>query len=244
MIVTTACETLTSKILMGFTLVFGKKYGLLIMNKFKLPFQIASCLIFLLACTTTPKAVQSSRSGGVSSAHPLATVAGLQVLSNGGNAYDAAIAVASTLNVVEPMMSGLGGYGTILVYDAKGKQVRFLNPSGRFPVKTDTDLMRAPTPNFMENRVGPKSISTPGNLNAWKAMHEAYGNTPWDQLFDSAIKHAEQGFPVSPALERWIERAYEDFSPYAKTFYGPEGKPLKKGETLIQSDLAATLQEN
>ena len=62
--------------------------------------------------------------GCVASAHPLATKAGLEVLKNGGNAFDAAIAVASTLNVVEPMMSGIGGYGTILVYDAKSKKIR------------------------------------------------------------------------------------------------------------------------
>ncbi|MEP1094767.1 MAG: gamma-glutamyltransferase [Cyclobacteriaceae bacterium] len=213
------------------------------MTKFRVSLQITTCALLLLACTGTQKETQSARTGGVSSAHPLATEAGLKVLANGGNAYDAAIAVASTLNVVEPMMSGLGGYGTILVYDAKEKQVRFLNPSGRFPVNTNTDLMRAPTPNFMENRVGPKSISTPGNLNAWKAMHEAYGSTAWDQLFESAINHAENGFPISPALERWIGIAYEDFSPYARTFYGPEGEPLKQGETLVQSDLAKTYRK-
>ena len=203
--------------------------------------KITTCVLFLFACAGLQAEKQANnRTGGVSSAHPLATEAGLKVLANGGNAYDAAIAVASTLNVVEPMMSGLGGYGTILVYNSKQKRVRFLNASGRFPVNTNTDLMRAPTPNFKKNRVGPKSISTPGNLNAWKTMHDAYGSTPWNQLFESAINHAENGFPISPALERWIGIAYDDFSPYAKTFYGPKGKPLIKGETLVQSDLAKT----
>ena len=121
--------------------------------------------------------------GSVSSAHPLATKAGEEILEKGGNAFDAAIAVAATLNVVEPMMSGLGGYGTILIYDSKTKQVRYLNPSGRFPEKTNTDLMRPPTPDYMKNRVGPKSISTPGNLNAWAEMHRMYGSLPWQVLF-------------------------------------------------------------
>ena len=205
--------------------------------------KITTCALFLFVCFSLQAEKQANnRTGGVSSAHPLATEAGLKVLADGGNAFDAAIAVAATLNVVEPMMSGLGGYGTILVYDAKEKRVRFLNASGRFPVKTDTDLMRAPTPNYMENRVGPKSISTPGNLNAWKLMYDEYGSAPWSQLFESAINHAENGFPISPALARWIGIAYGDFSPYARTFYGPKGEPLNEGEILIQTDLAKTFK--
>lgn len=80
-------------------------------------------------------------------------------------------------------MSGLGGYGTILTYAAQSEEIRFLNASGRFPAATNTDLMREPTPNYKQNRVGAKSISTPGNLNAWKAMHDQYGKLAWQDLF-------------------------------------------------------------
>ncbi|HWA33450.1 MAG TPA: gamma-glutamyltransferase, partial [Cyclobacteriaceae bacterium] len=176
----------------------------------------------------------------VSSAHPLATQAGLNILRNGGNAFDAAVAIASTLNVVEPMMSGLGGYGTILIYDAKEKKVRFLNCSGRFPLKTNTDEMRSPSPDFMQNRVGPKSISTPGNLNAWAAMHKQFGKTAWDQLFKDAIHHAERGFVLTEMGGRMIQVASKDFSPYVRSFYFKNDKPLAKGDTLIQADLAKT----
>ncbi len=196
-------------------------------------------VLLLYSCTVPTE--QNKLTGSVASAHPLATQAGMKILENGGNAYDAAIAVASTLNVVEPMMSGIGGYGTILIYNAKDGRIRFLNPSGRFPIATNTDLMRPPTPGYMENRTGPKSISTPGNLNAWKAMHEAYGTQEWSVLFESAIGHAENGFQVTPALAQWIERAHGDFSTYAKTFYGAEG-PLQEGELLIQTDLAKTFR--
>ncbi|GAB4231001.1 MAG: hypothetical protein Tsb0034_03120 [Ekhidna sp.] len=199
-------------------------------------------LLWFFTCCSSPssQSTETPPPGSVASAHPLATKAGLDILKKGGTAYDAAIAVASTLNVVEPMMSGLGGYGTILIYDKEKDQIRYLNPSGRFPMATNTDLMRPPTPNYMENRFGPKSISTPGNLNAWEAMHKTYGKLEWTELFNAAIQHAEKGFTVSPWLARFIQMAYDDFSPYTRQFYGPNGRALSEGETLIQSDLAAT----
>ena len=187
-------------------------------------------------------AVKESPLTAVSSAHPLATQAGINILQQGGNAFDAAIAIASTLNVVEPMMSGIGGYGTILIYDAKEKQVRFLNCSGRFPIKTNTDLMRLPAPDYEKSRVGPKSISTPGNLNAWDALHKQYGKMAWNQLFTDAIHHAEKGFVLTETGEKMIEYSATDFSPYAQSFYFKKGKPLTQGDTLIQTDLGKTLR--
>ena len=108
--------------------------------------------------------------GMVSSAHPIATRAGLEILEAGGSAFDAAVAVAATLNVVEPMMSGMGGYGTILVYSSEEDRARFLNASDRIPRGVEPDLFRAPTPGYRENRRGAKAVSTPGNLRAWEAM--------------------------------------------------------------------------
>jgi gamma-glutamyltranspeptidase / glutathione hydrolase len=178
--------------------------------------------------------------GSVASAHPLATEAGLDVLENGGNAFDAAIAVASALSVVEPMMSGIGGYGTILIYDANSKKIRYLNPSGRFPAQTNTDLMRQPTPDYLKNRVGPKAISTPGNLNAWAEMHQEYGKMPWTKLFGSAINYADSGFIISSNTAKWIKVSFQNFNEYPKLFYGKNGQPLEAGDILVQSDLANT----
>ena len=179
----------------------------------------------------------------VSSAHPLATQAGINILRQGGNAFDAAIAIASTLNVVEPMMSGIGGYGTILIYDAKEKRVRFLNCSGRFPIKTNTDLMRSPTPDYSMNRVGPKSISTPGNLNAWAALHKQYGKIAWNELYKDAIYHAEKGFIITENGEKMIKISAKHFSPYTKSFYFKKDQPLVKGDTLVQIDLGKTFRK-
>ena len=203
------------------------------------------CIPFLLLATVNSCSQLKHNSqveGSVASAHPLATQAGLDILEKGGNAFDAAIAVAATLNVVESMMSGIGGYGTILIYDASGGQIRYLNPSGRFPAGTNTDLMREPAPDYLKNRVGPKSISTPGNLNAWADMHAKYGKLEWNVLFEIAISHAENGFIISPSASRSIEAAFSDFSQYTRSFYGKNGLPLKSGEKLMQSDLAETFR--
>lgn len=180
--------------------------------------------------------------GAVASGHPLATQAGLEVLGKGGNAFDAAIAVAATLNVVEPAMSGLGGYGSTLIYDAQKKEIRYLNSSGKFPLATDSDLMRDPTTDYLKNRKGPKSISTPGNLNAWHEMHKKYGKLPWNDLFEQAIGYAKTGFPVSPYIAKLIASSFNEFSDYPKSFYGKNGHPLQEGEILVQKDLAKTYE--
>jgi gamma-glutamyltranspeptidase / glutathione hydrolase len=201
-------------------------------------------IIILLSLVSSPAFSQGDKlRGSVSSAHPLATKAGLDILKKGGNAFDAAVAVASTLNVVEPMMSGMGGYGTILIYDSKHRQIRFLNSSGRFPKETNSDLMRAPALDFMKNRIGPKSISTPGNLNAWASLHQEYGKLDWKLLFQSAIHYAEDGYTITPNMARMIENAYSEFSNYSKAIYGKDGRPLKGGDRLVQSDLGKTFKQ-
>ena len=180
--------------------------------------------------------------GMVSTAHPLATQAGLDMLKAGGNAFDAAVAIASVLNVVEPMMSGIGGYGTILVYDAKKNKVRFLDSSGKIPAAVDSDVFRPPTQNYKENRRGAKSVSTPGNVNAWEALSREYGKLRWRDLFQPAIKVASKGFVIDERLSRTIKHAYESFPEHAKKFYGLNNSPLKKGELLVQKDLAKSMK--
>ncbi|MDZ7645532.1 MAG: gamma-glutamyltransferase [Woeseiaceae bacterium] len=155
--------------------------------------------------------------GMVSSAHPHATRAGLRILEAGGNAFDAAVAVAAALNVVEPMMSGIGGYGTILVYDAGTGESRFLNPSGRIPLGLESDVFRPPTPNYMENRRGAKSVSTPGNVNAWAALAE-HGRLPWEQLFEEAIRLADEGYIIDERIALFIGASFDEFPEHAPAF--------------------------
>ena len=199
--------------------------------------------IFLFVCCGQQKEeqVEEVAHGVVSSAHPLATNAGIQILKKGGNAFDAAVTIAATLNVVEPMMSGIGGYGTILVYDANKSEVRFLDSSGKIPLNTNSDLMRAPTPNYLQNRRGAKAVSTPGNVNAWFAMSDQYGKLDWSELFEIPIKIANEGFEISPRLGNFIEGSFDSYSDYTKTFYGKDGIPLGSGDKLVQKDLAESL---
>ncbi len=182
------------------------------------------------------------KNGLVSTAHPLATEAGLDILKAGGNAFDAAVAIAAALNVVEPQNSGIGGYGTILVFHSESGRTRFLDSSGRIPAKVDSDVFRPPTPDFKENRRGPKAVSTPGNVNAWWAMSSEYGRLKWPELFKGAIKIAEQGFAVNERLSRLIENAFSEFNTYAQSVYGKGGRPLGRGQLLIQKDLARSFR--
>ena len=180
--------------------------------------------------------------GMVSSAHPIATQAGLEILAAGGNAFDAAVAVAATLNVVEPMMSGMGGYGAMVIYDAQKGETRFLDSSGRIPATLNSDVYRAPTPNYMENRRGAKVVSTPGNANAWETLAKAYGKLEWKRLFAPAIKAAEEGFVISDMTAQHIKSGFKSFPEHAKPIYGRNGEPLKAGERLVQQDLARSLK--
>jgi len=184
-----------------------------------------------------------SEQGMVSTAHPLATEAGTKILKKGGNAFDAAIATAAALNVVEPMMSGIGGYGTILIYNAENKEILFLDSSGLIPQGVDSDVFRQPNPDYLKNRRGAKAVSTPGNVNAWEAMSKEYGKLAWDELFETSIKLAKDGFVINKRTARMIKSTFNSFPEYAKGFYGQAGNPLKAGSLLKQKDLANSLQQ-
>ncbi len=212
-----------------------------------------SLMLVIAACTSTapPPSVESAHEevtpaagtrGVVSTAHPIATAAGLEILRKGGNAFDAAVTIASTLNVVEPMMTGMGGYGTILVYDATKGESLYLDASGKIPMAVDSDVYRPPTPNYMENRRNAKAVSTPGAANAWEAMSRRFGKLPWDEVLAPAIRVAEEGFVIDERTAGFIERAFPEFPDYARSFYGKEGKPLAAGDRLVQKDLGKSLR--
>lgn len=193
------------------------------------------------ASRNTAGAPAVGTNGMVSSAHPLATQAGLEILAGGGNAFDAAVAVAAALNVVEPMMSGAGGYGAIVVYDAERGETRFLDAGSRFPSSVDPASFRPPTPGYKANRCGAAAVSAPANVDAWEKLSSEYGELEWRRLFEPAIGYADEGFRIDGITAGWIGSEYPAFPENARAIYGRSGAPLKTGDLLVQQDLARSL---
>src|SRR5687768_10459442 len=173
--------------------------------------RVAGVVLVVAILTPAHQSTPAVPRGIVVSAHPLATAAGVRILEAGGNAFDAAVAVAATLNVVEPAMSGIGGYGTVLVYHAPSRQTRFLNTSGRIPKGVNSDMYRAPTPDYMSNRRGAKAVSTPVNLRGWEALSQQYGTRKWAELFEPAIALARDGFVLTAHDVGVIQDSFKEF---------------------------------
>ena len=177
--------------------------------------------------------------GVVTSAHPLASMAGIRMLLAGGNAVDAAVAVGATLNVVEPFMSGAGGIGLMVISRARtGERVvlDFIGaaPRAADPARcTDDELVG-----------GPKSCATPGNLGGWLAAHERYGVLPRAGVLEPAIALAEQGVPLTfksvdffTAARATLARSRE-----AERLYWPAAGP-RAGAVATYKDLASTFRQ-
>ena len=183
----------------------------------------------------------TGNAGIVASAHRRATEAGLEILELGGNAFDAAVAVAATLTVVEPMNSSIfGGYGTVLLYDAAEDRIRYLDNNGRFPRATDADAFRDADDLQSMMRTA-KAVSTPGNLAGFEALWQAHGSLEWAQLWEAAIFHADEGVAVTAPLGAAIAGAWEHFSDRARAIYGAGGEPFEEGNWLGQHELARTM---
>ncbi len=179
------------------------------------------------------------RNGMVASGHPLASQAGISILQQGGNAVDAAIAVAAAVNVVEPQMSGIGGDGFIMVYRRDLGKIEVANGTGPAPLAATRE--RYADTGIPEK--GLLSVSVPGLLDAWLAAHERYGSLPISEIFAPAVGLARDGFPVSRKLAKDIaDDTFLCNHPVSKEIFAPGGRPLEAGEVLYQGDLADTFE--
>ena len=168
----------------------------------------------------------------------------MSVLQKGGNAFDAAIATAAVLGVVEPLMSGIGGDGFIMAYRARDPvaghdSLRVCNGTGAAPYAATLERYRDGIP-----MKGILSVSVPGLLNAWLDTHEAYGSLPLSDVLAPAIALADDGFPVTHYLSGAIagDALLCEFPTSRAIFTRSDtGEPLRPGDILRQSDLARTL---
>jgi gamma-glutamyltranspeptidase / glutathione hydrolase len=182
-----------------------------------------------------------ARQGMVATSQPLAAMAGLRVLMDGGNAADAAVTTAAMLNVVEPMSTGIGGDCFALVYDAESGQVSALNGSGRAPAAFG--LEEAQRLGLEEIPAwGPLPVTVPGSAGGWEALLARFGSMSLGECLAPAIATAEGGFPVSERVSAGWQASAEKLSrdQEAARVYLPAPKP---GQIHRQPDLARTFRQ-
>jgi gamma-glutamyltranspeptidase/glutathione hydrolase len=178
--------------------------------------------------------------GLVTTGHPIASSAGLQMLLKGGNAFDAAAAVGAMAALGEPEMNGIGGNGFMTIFHKETGKVWSLSMAGAAPKKLVASEMTPETLN-----AGMKAGIVPGNLGGYLEQLQRYGTMSVGEVFAPAIEYAEKGYPIDVMLAQSIARGRNNLSKYptsAKIFL-PNGEPLKAGELLKNPDYAATLRK-
>jgi len=184
------------------------------------------------------------RGGMVASSQPLATAAGLEILSKGGNAADAAVAVAAALNVTEPTSTGIGGDMFALFYDAGTGRISALNGSGRAPAALTLEKVQK---EGLGDGIPPfhaYNVTVPGACAGWSDLIECHGSLPLTDLLAPAIRLAEEGFPVAPITSHFWKRAAE--RQLNTSLNGREltidGRGPEPGEIFRNPGLARTLK--
>ncbi|MFC5366904.1 gamma-glutamyltransferase [Salinirubrum litoreum] len=188
-----------------------------------------------------------ARNGAVATSHPLAARTGVRVLEDGGNAADAAVAVAAVLNVVEPHMTGIGGDAFALVH-SEG-DVTALNASGGAPAAADIDDYRERTDATEDGEPvvpadGGLPVTTPGALDGWHRLTDWFGTREFGDLLGPAIDYAREGVPVSEWIARqWAGAAsrFRQFDATSETFLH-DGDAPEVGETFRNPTLAETFE--
>lgn len=191
------------------------------------------------------RSVVMGQGGMVASAHPLATATGLDVLRRGGNAMDAAIAMAGVTCVVLPSMCGLGGDTFLIHYDSQTGKVEALNGSGIVPQSATLEHYAAKGYTEMMPLEGCLAVSVPGSPHAYETALQRWGTWNLRQTMEPAIGYAENGFPVSEVLADQLN-TYQPkiarFPATARVFLKADGSTYRAGEVLRQPDYAASLR--
>jgi gamma-glutamyltranspeptidase / glutathione hydrolase len=184
-----------------------------------------------------------TRYGIVATSHVQASQAGAQILARGGSAVDAAIAANAVLGVTEPMMNGIGGDLFAIYWDAKTGKLYGLNASGWAPKGLTIEHLRAKGETAMPP-AGIDSVTVPGAVAGWQALHQRFGKLAWKDLFPSAISYAEEGYPVPEVIASYWKDAADWFAGDAESrrIYLLNGKTPEVGQVFRNPDLAKALR--
>ncbi|MEO2268690.1 gamma-glutamyltransferase [Pseudoalteromonas sp. YIC-656] len=177
---------------------------------------------------------------------PLATQVALNILRQGGNAIDAAIAANAMLGLVEPTGCGIGGDLFAIVYSAEDGKLHGLNASGRSPQGLSFNELKKITKE--EGKIpsyGPLPVSVPGAVDGWFELHKKFGSMPMAQILKPSIEYAEKGFPVSELIAYYMQRSVSARGQYPgfQEVFMPDGEMPKKGEIFKNPALANTYKQ-
>ena len=189
------------------------------------------------------RSVVATRHGIVATSHPLAAMAGVEILECGGTAADAAIAANATLGVVEPMMCGMGGDLFAIVSDGESGRVDGLNASGWAPATMTPALLASLGYERVPER-GIMSVTVPGAVAGWDALRERFGRLPLATTLAPAISYAQDGFPVTEIVARmWAQDApIVATNASARATYLSDGRAPDAGTIVRNPDLAASMR--
>ena len=184
-----------------------------------------------------------SRFGIVATSYAQASVAGAQILARGGSAIDAAIAANAALGVTEPMMNGMGGDLFAIYWDAQTGKLYGLNSSGWAPQALTPDRLKSRGVTAMAD-AGIDTVTVPGAVAGWNALHQKFGRLPWRDLFQSAIFYADHGFPVAEIVADYWSDAVASFQRDAEgqRVFLPNGKVPAVGQVFQNPDVAKALR--
>lgn len=205
-----------------------------------------TCIIFVAALFCGSGYAAPLNKNAVASAHPLATEAGINILENGGNAFDAAVTVASVLAVVEPYSSGMGGGGFWLLHRASDNKTVFIDARETAPLAAKEDMYvrnGKADPNLSTN--GPLSAGIPGQPAALVHIAEKYGKLPLKKTLEKAIELAEKGFPADAMLRAMLNFRSPILTgfPSSSSVFLPNDTVPAEGQLVKQADLANTLKQ-
>jgi gamma-glutamyltranspeptidase/glutathione hydrolase len=184
-----------------------------------------------------------SRHGIVATSQTLASEAGAQILARGGSAMDAAIAANAALGVVEPMSNGIGGDLFAIYWEAKTGKLTGINASGWSPKGMTLEALQAKGFTSMPQE-GIHSVTVPGCVAGWSALHKKFGKLSWPELFRPAIYYAEEGFPVTELIQGQWSRTTSLLAgdEGARRVFLREGSAPAVGEVFRNPDVAKALR--